>query len=189
MPPLIVTGKKSKPAETTNSSEPVATTASATNAPAPNTTANIPLEPAIEPARSAPKAHGSATRETTLPQQKVEQSTEAPQHPPSPVPTPPKDAAASIPTSKSETTVPALVNGSNTTSAVPVETARESTSPSQDISAVIAAPSNSLLSNKLIWLGALAVLGTTCVILMALARRPRSEPISLITRSLQRESK
>jgi len=188
VPPLIVTGKKPKPAEAADSSEAAAT--SATAAPAPNATPNTPVDSAVtEPAHSASQTHAAPTPETTLRQQKVEQQTEAPQHPPGPAPTLPKDATASIPTTKPETSVPVLANSSNTTNPAPVETAQESTSPPQDISTAIASPGNGLLSGKFVWLGGLAVLGTTCVILMALARRPRSEPISLITRSLERESK
>jgi hypothetical protein len=33
------------------------------------------------------------------------------------------------------------------------------------------------------------MLGVACVVVMTLSRRPRSEPISLITRSLERETK
>jgi hypothetical protein len=181
--PLIFTGKKSKPAETNDSSEAARTTPpSGTVAPAPNATATT-RESANEHAPSAPQTPAS---EAGSPQQKVEQSTEAP-HPAPPEPTPQKDATASIPTTKTETAV-AIVNKSNTSNAAPVETAQESKPPPQDISTAITTPS-SLLSGKLIWLGGLAVFGTTCVILMTLTRRPRAEPISLITRSLERESK
>jgi hypothetical protein len=182
--PLIVTGKKSKPAEGVDSSEAVATPPSVTAAPAPNTSATT-REPANEPAHSAPQ---TPAFEAGSPQQKVKQSTEAPPHPAPPTPTPQKDANASIPTAKPETAVPALVNKPNTSNPAPVETAQESKPPPQDISTAIATPT-SLLSGKIIWLGGLTVFGVTCVILMALARRPRSEPISLITRSLERESK
>jgi hypothetical protein len=185
--PLIVTGKKPKPAETTDSSEAAATTPSTTTAPAPITTSTT-RESAIGPARSAPTIQVAPGSKAASPQQKVERAPEAPQHPAPPAPTPPKDATASIPTTKPETAEPALVNKSNTSNAAPVETAQESKPPPQDISTAIATPS-SLLSGKLIWLGGLAMLGTTCLILMTLTRRPRSEPISLITRSLERESK
>jgi hypothetical protein len=38
-------------------------------------------------------------------------------------------------------------------------------------------------------LAGLVLLGTACVAFVALTRRPASEPISLITHSLERESK
>jgi len=188
VPPLIFTGKKPKAAETSDSSAAAASTAMAASAP--NSTATAPAESAvIQPAQSASKTHTAPTPETAPPQQKVEQSTEAPQNPPAPAATPPKDTTASKPTSKPETKVAVLANSSNATNSAPVETAQESKSPPQQISTV-ASSGNGVLSGKLIWLGGLAVLGATCiVVVMGVARRPRSEPISLITRSLERESK
>jgi hypothetical protein len=48
---------------------------------------------------------------------------------------------------------------------------------------------NGFFSNKIIWIGGVAVLGIICAILMMLSRRPHSEHISLITHSLGRERK
>jgi len=190
VPPLIVTGKKAKPAETTDSSATAATTPSATAAAAPNTTATAPAESAAtEPAHGPSQTHAAPAPVTTPPQLKVQQSSEAPQNPPAPVPTLPKDASALNPTPKPEPTVSLLANSSNTTNPAPLDTAQKSASPPPDISAAIATPGNPLLSGKLIWFGALAVLGTMCIVLIVLNRRPHSEPISLITRSFERESK
>jgi hypothetical protein len=184
VPSLIVTGKKPKTAESTDSSETAATVPpSGTAAPAPNTPTIAPVKSAVtEPAHSAP------TSEAVSPQQKVEQSTEAPHNPPVPAPTSPKDATTSVPTAKPEITPAALADSSNATNAAPVKSTQESKSSPHDISTAIGTPS-SPLSGKLIWFAGLTVLGLACVILMTLTRRPQSEPISLITRSLERESK
>jgi hypothetical protein len=181
---LIVTGKKPKPVETNDSSVTAATTAPSDSAATAQSTPTLP--PAKPPV--AEPAHSSPAPETGSPQQKVEHSTESPQHPAPAVTTPPRDATRSISNANPAITTASLANSSNAITAVPIKTAQQSKSPPQDISTAIATPS-SLLSSKLIWFAGLAVLGVACVLLMTLTRRPQSEPISLITRSLERESK
>jgi hypothetical protein len=183
---LVFTGKKPKPAETTNSSETVATTpesappASATPVPAPAANSAVSEPSHVLPTPPAP--------DSALIERKVQQS-ETPQHPPDPAPTAPSDPVASSPTAKAETPSPPLASSSNASNPAPAETAHKSTPPPQEIPTGVAVPGSSLLSNKIIWLAGLAALGITCVFFIVLARRPRSEHISLITRSLEREGK
>jgi hypothetical protein len=186
---LIFTGKNPKPAETTNTSQTVGTTpenASPPSAPA----ANAPVDStASEPSHVVPeKSPIAPAPESTMIERKVQQSEPLP-HPPAPAPSVLGTPARSDPTAKTETTSPAIAKTSNASNPAPAETAQKFPASPQDISTASAMPGNSLLSRKITWLSGLAVLGVTCVILMVLTRRPRSEPISLITRSLERESK
>jgi hypothetical protein len=191
VPPLIFSGKKAKPAETTDSSETAL--AKAESAPARIAPASVTATPGdsavAEPARDAFQIHPASTPQNTPPEPKVEQSTESPQRPAGPPQTVPKDATTLSPTPKPETTSTALATASNTTNPAPVATAQKSTLSPPDISTAIPTPSSGLLSIRTIWLAGLAVLGAACVAFMVLTRRPSSQPISLITHSLERESK
>jgi hypothetical protein len=180
---LIFTGKKSKPVETTNSSEtaiPESAPPAATAAPAP--AANVPVDSAPQPPPTAPAPDSTAI------QRQVQQS-ETPQQPSDPVPTTPIAPVASNPTPKTETTSPAIANTSTAPTPAPAETTQKVAPPPQEISSAVAVPRNSLLTNRIIWVAGLAVLGITCLILIAVTRRAPAEHISLITRLLERESK
>lgn len=193
VPPLIFSGKKAKSAETTDSSETTVAKAESSAArigPASNTAATSPADSAVaEPGHAASLIDAASTPKNTLPERKVEQSTESLQHPAVPAQTVPKDATALSPTPNSETTSPALATTSNTTNPAPVATSQKSTLSPQDISTAIATPSRGLLSSRTIWLAGLAVLGAACLAFVVLTRRPSSEPISLITRSFEHENK
>jgi hypothetical protein len=184
---LIFTGKKSKPAETTNSSEAVSTTPeSASPTPtAASTTAAIAPAVAEPPHAILERPPTTAAPDTTVIEGKVRQS-EAPQRASDPALSTPLPLS---PIAKPETPSSPLAKNSNASNPAPAETGQKSTPPPQDVSAGLAIPTNTLLSNKIIWLAALAVLGITCAILIALSRRPRSEHISLITHSLEHENK
>jgi hypothetical protein len=189
VPPLIFTGKKAKPAETTDSSETAvakAESAPARVAPASNTAATTPGDSAVaEPANGASQIHPASPPKNTPPERKVEPSTESPQRPPGPAQILPKDATALSPTPNPET----IATTSNTTNPAPGATSQKSTHSPQDISTAIATPSSGLLSSKTIWLAGLALLGTACLAFVVLTRRHSSEPISLITRSFEHENK
>jgi hypothetical protein len=188
---LIFTGKKSKPAGSTNSSDTVAapseSTPAATTTRPPAPTGNTQADsPASELPSVTPEKPSSAPAPVI---EKNVQQSESPRHPSDAAPIPPSNPIASSPTATPESASPALANTSNESNPVPAETTQKSAPPPQDISTVVATPRNSLLSNGMIWLAGLAVLGIACAILFALTRRPQPEHISLITRSLERESK
>jgi hypothetical protein len=189
---LIFTGKKPKPPETTNSSETVAappesTPPTATPAPAP--AVDVPAESrASEPSHVPEKAPIAPSPETSVIEQRVQQS-ETSQHHSDAASIPQNNPVASNQTPKPESTSPALANSSNASNAAPAETVQKSVPPPRDISTVVAIPGNNLLSNKMIWLAGVALLGITCALLFVLTRRAPAEHISLITRSLERESK
>ena len=192
VPALIFTGKKPKPAESTKSSEIAPTRESApaaTASPAPAPAVDVPAESrASEPSHVVPEKPPIApTPEATVIEQKVKQS-ETLQQPAELAPTVPNTPVASDPTPKVETVSPAVATVSNTSNAAAAETVQKSTTP-QDISTAVAIPRSSLLSNRIVWLAGIAVLGIVCSILFVLTRRPNSEHISLITRSLERETK
>jgi hypothetical protein len=187
---LVFTGKKPKPAKTTNLSETIAASPErappAAAPPAPAPAANAPADSAVsEPSHVVPTPPAP---DSTLIERKVQQPETLP-HPSDPAPTAPGNPVASSPIANAETPSPPLASSSNASNPAPVETAQKSAPPPQDISTGVAIPGNSVLSNKTVWLAGIAALGITCVILIILARRPRSEHISLITRSLERESK
>jgi hypothetical protein len=187
---LIFTGKKSKP-ETTNSPEagaaPPENPPAPTATPSPKSAANTQVgSPASEPSHVVPEKPPTAPPPVI--EQKVQQS-ETPQHPSDAAPIPPSNPVASIPSAKPESASPALANTLNESNSTPAETRQKSTPPPQAISTANAIPGNSLLSNKTIWLAGLALLGVMCAILFALTRRAPAEHLSLITRSLERETK
>jgi hypothetical protein len=191
-PSLIFTGKKAKP-EMTGSSETTvakAETAPSKAAPASNTAAPTPADSAVaEPARDPSSIHPGSTPQNAVPERKVEQSTESPQRPAVPSQTVPKDAGALSPTPKPETRSPAVATTLDTTNPAPLTTAQKSTVSPRDISTAVATPANGPLWGRIVWLAGFVLLGTACVALVVLTRRPASEPISLITHSLERESK
>jgi hypothetical protein len=194
VPSLIFSGKKAK-AETTDSSETAlakAETAPPNAAPSSNTAAPMPADSAVaEPARDASQIHPTSIPQNAVPERRVEPSTESPQRPAVPSQSVPKDAGALGPTPKPETTspAPALATTSDTTNPAPGATAQKSTVSPRDISTAVATPTNGPLFSRIVWLAGLVLLGTACVAFVVLTRRPASEPISLITHSLERESK
>jgi len=192
VPSLIFSGKKAKP-ETTGSSETAlakAETASPKAAPASNTAAPTPADSAVaEPAHDASQIYPATTPQNAVPERRVQPSTESPQRPVVPSQTVPKDATTLSPTTKAETTSPALATTSNAADPAPVTTVNKSTLSPPDISTAIAAPRNSPFFSRIILLAGLVLLGTAGVAFVVLTRRPASEPISLITHSLERESK
>jgi hypothetical protein len=191
--PLIFTGKKPKPTETTNSPEVIpATSANASptiSTPAPNTT-NVPVEPIVSdpsPAITSPKPPTNSIPAVNIVERKVEQLSETVQHPAETAPIASNEPPVTNQTLKPETASPVIADPSSPPNPAPVEVSQNPAPPSQDVSAGVATPNNSPLSNKLVWLAGVAVLGLASVVFVVLARRPRSEPISLITRSLERE--
>lgn len=182
---LIFTGKKPKP-ETTDSVE-VATVATQSARPGPQSQdtkpANLHAESTAAPRPSIfpqnPATNSSPERTTV-----VEAKAEKPQRAPELTPAPAKEAAPSSSTPKTAKTP---VVSDRTNALVPAQVPQQPASPLQDISTGVATPAPGLLSSKAIWIGGVAVLVVACTILIVLARRPRSEHISLITRSLGRE--
>ncbi len=188
VPPLIVTGKKSKP-EITNSAETPGSTIRAA-LPGPQ---NQEIKPGNPPAERTAVQSASATpqKATTNPpaertavvERKIEK-TEVPQRSPEPTSPPLKEMAASSATPKPEK---AAVVNNGTNAPVPAQTPQKPAPPPQEISTDVATPAPGLLSSKAIWTVGAAALASACVVLIVLARRPRSGHISLITRSLERE--
>jgi hypothetical protein len=195
VPSLIVTGKKTNPADTTNSSETVTPTRESAllsvASPAPDSATNAPAGLAVSDASrivSSQKLPANSASEVTILERKVERPAESPQHASEPAPTLPKEPVASpATTSKPESVSPALHNRSNASTPAPAETAQKFTPPSPDIPTGVTLPRNNLLSNKVICLAGVALLGITCVVLIGLGRRPGSQHVSLITHSLERE--
>lgn len=186
VPPLIVTGKKSK-SEITNSAETPGTTIQAVL----RGPQNQEIKPGNPPAeRTAPqsasttpqKATTNPPAETTAVVERKIEKPEVPGRALEPTAPRPKEIAASSTTPKPEK-VPVESNGTNT----PVPAQTPPASPSQEISTDFAAPAAGLLSSKAIWIVGAAALASACVVLIVLVRRPRSGHISLITRSLERE--
>lgn len=193
VPPLIVTGKKPKPTETTNTTETTAPTSGNLNLPASNPPAKvIPVTPA-EPASSEPPVAVSSpgpaanpAAETAHPEPKSEGPPQTPPHPPEPTPSLVKEPVVSAPTDSPDAT-PSAASASSVSNSGPAAAAQIPPPPPQDISTAATTPANGLLSNKSIWIAGLGVLVLAGITLVALNRRPRSQPISLITHSLERE--
>jgi len=183
VPPLIVTGKKPKPVETTNSSGSVATSldnSTVVTAPPPRPATNLPTESAAPIVSQKPLPN--STPDATVRERKLEHPAETPRQAPEPAPNLPKGPVASNPTSKAETATLAMANSPNASNPAPA-----ATPPPREISTGVAVPRSGLLSTKFVWIAGTAVLGIAGVVLILLSRRPRSQDISLITRSLERE--
>jgi hypothetical protein len=190
--PLIVTGRKSSLDETQDVSRPaginappaVLATNSSTAGPE-KTSAATEIKPSTAPENAAeiPKATiaadaGAKGAEPT--RQPAEKSGEQS------VPTlasPPKSETAAPAATKPETV--ATTSSASSNSAV----TRSSTATGA-LEATTAAPSGSFLQRNPIWIGALVLVGIVSVLIWMMLRRSRSTaPISLITRSLDREKK
>lgn len=178
--PLIFTGKKPKPVETTNSTD-IAPTIPA------NSVAGTNLSPKVTPVglneSSSPEP---SPKQPVLLDPKVEATPATTQHAPAPTPTLTKESFASATTNKSDSAI-SSASTSNPSNSVTAATGQKSSSLPPRVSPGVAASGDGLLSNKIIWLAGLGILGVACGILIARNRRPRSQPISLITHSLARE--
>jgi von Willebrand factor type A domain len=183
VPPLIFTGKKSKPVETTNSTEV---------APA------IPAHADVPVTNPLPKVTPSGLKESASPESTIKQpvvsdpKVEAPQatlpHSPDPSVTITKESLVSGAANQSDTAL-SLANASNGSNSIAATTAEKSNPRPPEVSTGVTASGNALLSSKILWLGGLGLFGLACGVLVALNRRPRPQPISLITHSLAREKK
>src|SRR5262249_13646313 len=152
---LVFTGKKPKPAETTNASEtivaPPETAPPAAAPPVPTPAANVPADSAVSVPSQVRPTPPAAPNSTSI--ERTVQQSESPQHPADPPPTAPSNPVASAPTPNPETASPGIADTSNASNSTPAETAQKSAPPPQDISTGVAVPENSLLSNKVIWIG------------------------------------
>jgi hypothetical protein len=193
VPALIFTGKKPQPAESIKPSEvaPARQSApAATASPAPTPSVDVPVESRTsEPSQVVPEKQPIAPApQTTVIEQRAQPS-ETPQLPAEPAPTAPSNPVASDVAPKSETVSPVLADVTNTSNPALAETVQESTPVPRDISTAVAIPRNGLFSGNMIWLVGVAVFGIVCALLFVVTRRAPPEHISMITRSLERESK
>lgn len=194
VPPLIVTGKKPKPIETRDSTEIVPTTSGSSTPAAsnlvPKVTPIVPTESAGSESSSIPSSQRSVADSPAQPRlldRKVDAAAETPRHSAEPTPIT-KEPLVSGPIDKPDPapSVPRTESASNTVRAM---AAQKSAPPPQEAATGVATHGNGLLSNKIVWLAGVGILGLACAILIALSRRPRSQPVSLITHSLAREKK
>jgi hypothetical protein len=192
VPPLIVTGRKSSLDQTQDVSRPAGVNAPpavlATNsstAGTEKTSAATEIKPSTAPENAAeiPKATiaadagAKAAEPTTQPAEKSGERS---------VPTvasPPKSEIAAPAATKPETIATSSSARSNSAVA-------QSSTATGALEATTPAPSGSFLQRNLIWIGALVLGGIVSVLIWMMLRRSRSSaPISLITRSLDREKK
>lgn len=190
VPPLIVTGKKPKPVDTTDSTEIIPSTPANASNPALKV---LPAAPAASTTSEASqivtsqKALSNLPVETARLENKAEDRKETPRNPPEPIPSLTKKPVVA-PTDRSQV-APSVTNNSSTSNTIAPAAVQESATPPQEISATVTTAGNGMLSNKIIWLAGLGILGLACGVLIAVNRRPRSQHISLISHSLGREKK
>jgi hypothetical protein len=194
VPPLIVTGKKPKLPETTNSTETATITAQAASS-GPQNQSIKTTKPSAESTGTQPPGIVEQNPATNLPpeaatvlERKVEKA-ELPQHRSEPKPAPPKELASSSPALKPAPAPPVAAAANRSSPSIAAQTPPKSDSPPQEVASGIAVPGPGLLSNKTIWIAGLAVFVVSCAMLTVLARRARTQHISLITRSLERGEK
>src|ERR1051325_661111 len=150
IPPLIFSGKKSKPAEPTNSTDIVTPELGNSNVAASNPS---PTLISRAPAESATpqKLSTNPPAETALLERKIERPADPPPHPLEPRPTLIKEPLVTV-------TPPSAADTSSASNTLPAAAQQKSAAPSEEISTAITAPQNGFLSNKVIWLVALGVL-------------------------------